>query len=629
MRSGFVGTVGPTPPRSAGARTNAPAGGVAGGHVLCASDWCWIEARPRPDERVSVSRDARGVTIAILGHLIDTVVASGTPATADDLRAGLSPDGTFADRVLQRFEGSYQLLVIDEPQRTVRLFGDHLASRPLFHGSSGARVGFGRSEAEVQQVLGLEPRLSFAGAAGFLAVGYPLGSHTLTDGVHRLRPARELSVRDNGSVRERPWWDLAFGDPAHLRLEEAVEELHALGRASVAQELADGSPFHLALTGGYDSRLLLALLREGGRLPEAAFTWYHRPDVPGSDPVIARSLAAVAGVSHRALRYDPTSFASNLDPWLRTSALGSDNLGHFCAGERFLADHGLPSLPVVLGDHVLGLGGMFATNAEAISSVLRTPWPNLSPALHALLTPEALERVRESVTEQVTAIAADANAHQPKDLHHYLYFHIGVFGWLLAPGYYKEPVLQARRPLASRALLAAASRWPAEVRHDKRVVVALLRDRFADLHAVPTADRSALVDWLTAVQDADGAGGVLGKLVTGAALDGGELAGQIRRDALATRLAALQRSTPTAPDRRRLRAWGVRMRRSLGHLGAAGGLLGRVERLLRRATATTSGPEDDLRHLFRIGLLAAYESRALAPGAGASARAALGAEGRP
>lgn len=629
MRSGFVGTVGPTPPRGAGAQTDPPNARGDLGHVLCASDWCWIEARPRPGERFSVSRDALGITLAILGHLIDTFVASDTPASADDLRSELGPDGAFADRVLQRFEGSYQLLVIDEPKRAVRLIGDHLASRPLFHGRAGARIGFGRSEAEALQVLGLEPRLSFEGAAGFLAVGYPLGSHTLTEGVHRQRPARELCVRADGSVRERPWWDLNFGDPAHLRLEDAVEELHALGRASVLQNLADGSPFHLALTGGYDSRLLLALLREGGRLPEAAFTWFHRPEVPGSDPVIARSLAALAGVSHRALRYEPTSFAGHLDAWLRTSALGSDNLGHFCAGESFLADHGLPSLPVVLGDHVLGLGGTFATNTEAISAVLRTPWPNLSPALHALLTPEALERVRESVVEQVTTIATDAQANQPKDLHHYLYFHIGVFGWLLAPGYYKEPVLQARRPLASRALLAAASRWPAEVRHDKRVVVALLRNRYPDLHAVPTADRSALVDWLTAVQDADGAGGVLSGLLTGAALDGGLLAGQIRRDVVAARLAALQRSAPAAPDRRRLRAWGVRLRRSVGHMGATARLLGRVERLLRRASVTTGGPEDDLRHLFRIGLLAAFERRTLAPGVASAAGASPGTEGRP
>ena len=618
MRSGFVGTVGPSPARAAG-QTGASSETDGHERVLLAADWCWLAARTRAGERLSVARHPSGATVAVLGELVDT----STPlATAEDLFSRLRADGAGVELDPAGFEGSYQVLVIDASRRTIRLINDHLASRPLFHGEDGGRFGFGRSEAEVTRLLGRASRLSFEGAAGFLAVGYPLGSLTLIEGVRRLRPARDLLVNADGMARERAWWDLSFGDPAPRRLHEAVEELHDLTRVSLGDALADGGPFHLALTGGLDSRLLLALLREVGKRPETAFTWYHRPDVNGSDPEVARALAAIAGVPHRTLRYAPDAFALHLDDWLRASALGSDNLGHFCAGETFLADHGLPPHPVLLGDHALGLGGSFATDADAIAGVLRTPWPALSPALRALLAPEAVERLREAVVGQVEAISAATDATRPKDLHHYLYFHVGVFGWLLAPGYYKEPVMPARRPLASRALLEAASRWPAELRLDKRVVVSLLRERFADLHAVPTADRSALVDWRAAVRDVASVGDALGGMLAEAVRDGRLLARDLRRDAVADRLAALRRAAPATRDQRLVRAWGVRLRRAVGHLRLAAGPLQRLERLMRRAAGRDGGPDDDLRYLFRVGLLAAYErqladdtGRPTAPGA--------------
>lgn len=577
--------------------------------MLLDDSWGWAAARTRATERFSVARHEAGTTIAVLGLLVDTSRSVPSLTSATDLIELLGSDGG-GPLDLGRFEGSYQVLVIHERQRAVRLISDHLGSRPLFHSQDVTPVCFGRSEAEVTRLLGRAPRLSLDGAAGLLVAGYPLGSTTLTEGVHRLRPARELVISADGSTLERPWWDLSFDDPAPLSLGEAVEELHALARASIRATLADGTPFQLGLTGGYDSRLLLALLREARSLPETAFTWFSRSNVPGSDPEIARALADRSGVPHSSLQYDPESFAVHLDEWLRTSALGSDNLGHFCAGEQFLADHGLPARPVLLGDHVLGLGGVFSNNDAAIAGVLRTPWPELPPTLRDLLTPAAADRLRERVGAQIAAIAAPTDARQPKDLHHYLYFHVGVFGWLLAPGYYKEPITEARRPLASRALLAAATRWPTALRHDKRVVVALLRERFPDLHAVPTADRSALVDWPAAVQHVASLSENLDGMLQDATRDGSALASDLRPDAIGLRFAALKRApTAVADQRGRLRAWGVRMRRTLGHLRPIAGPFHRIEHLLRRAVMHEGGLDDDVRHLFRIGLLAAYERR--------------------
>lgn len=603
MSSGFVGRVGQRADRRVGA-DGGETPGQGQGTVVLNTEWAWIAIRARPGDHVSRATDGRsGRTVAVVGTLVDTAVSPPRVVHARDVLA----EGRELDPArLRDFDGSYQLLVLDEHRRTVRLIGDHLGSRPLFFDDDPAAKCFGRSEDEVVALAGRRPSLSQEGAIGFLALGFPIGGRTLIDGVRRLRPARELVLDGEGRCSERRWWDLSFAQVGPTRLDDAVDQLHELGMAAHRAVRADGAQLDLALTGGYDSRLVLAMLRETDLLPEGAFTWSSRPGVPGSDPEIAAALAEIAGVPHRSLHYGPETFASRLDAWIRLSALRSDNLGHVCAGATFLHDEGLEPRPVLLGDHVLGLGAEFASRNDAIASVLRVPWPGLSRSLAALLPMSELRHIQATLRDQVEAILAESDATQPKDVHHYLYFHVGVFDWLLAPGYYKEPVLEARRPLAGRALLDAAASWPAALRRDKRVAVTLLRRRYKDLHAVPVADRSALVDWPAAMRSVPSLRHSLGSMLDDAAEGRHPLLAELRTDELNARFEALQHA-PARSGHRRVRAAGVRLRRALGGVPALGAGLRHLERVARRVVADDGDGSGDLRQLFRVGLLARYE----------------------
>lgn len=604
VSSGFVGLVGSRRDRRVpDSRTDAH--DEEREAVLLDTDWAWIAVRSRPTDRVSSSRDeAMGRTVAVLGSLIDVSASVPRPTSAAELLAGGYP---LPAEHLRRFEGDYQVLVIDEPRRTIRLIGDHLGSRPLFYSDTPGPSAFGRSESEVVSLLGRDARLSSQGVAGFLAIGFPVGGLTLTDGVSRLRPARELAIASDGRRKEHAWWDLSFGGEGAGTLDDAVDELHELALVAHRAATAEGDDFHLALTGGIDSRLVLGILREIGRPPARAFTWLSQHGVPGSDPEIARILATIAGVPHEALAYRPEAFTDHLDTWLRASALRSDNLGHICAGPDFLEDHRVAPRPVFLGDHVLGLGGEFANRDDAIASVLRLPWPDLSPSLAALLPTSDFADIQQALREQVSSLLADADATDPKDLHHYLYFHVGIFNWLLAPGYYKEPAVAARRPLASRALLDAAARWPAGLRNDKRVVVTLLQRRYRDLRAVPVADRSALVDWTDAVQNVPAVRETLHDMLDEAADSSHPLLKRLRHEEIRRRFAALQQARTPSIGGSRMRSVGVRIRRVVGRVRVLARPLRHLERLARRTIADGGNRAGEVRQLFRIGLLARYE----------------------
>ena len=358
VSSGFFGRVGPG---ACDKRAVQQQGGdpIETVESVFDAEWATIDAGLREAERFSLARDAEaGLVAAVIGTLVDVVASPPRLVSAADLLTRLRARSRLE---LADFEGTYQIVIAREREREVTISSDHLSSRPLFHTYEGGLATFGRSETEVVLLTAREPRLCLDGAIGLLAVGFPLGERTLTEGIERLRPARELVLQVDRRPHQRTWWDLSFANVTTSHVGVAAEELHARAQISQLATTIDGAPLHLALTGGMDSRLILGLMRETGRLPASTFTWGQRRDVPGSYLEIAQQLAQVAGTDHSTLTYQPDDFAEHLDEWLWISALRSDNLGHFCAGPSFLERCGVPVGPVLLGDHALGVGGRYGS----------------------------------------------------------------------------------------------------------------------------------------------------------------------------------------------------------------------------------------------------------------------------
>lgn len=113
-------------------------------------------------------------------------------------------------------------------------------------------------------------------------------------GIRRLLPSQALDLSDEErAVRHRP---LVKGE-AEASYDETLANVETSLRTAVRNLAASGAPLWLGLTGGYDSRLLLAAMwREG--LDFTTFTW----DIPGmarTDRVLPPLLARDAGVPHQ------------------------------------------------------------------------------------------------------------------------------------------------------------------------------------------------------------------------------------------------------------------------------------------------------------------------------------------
>ncbi len=394
-------------------------------------------------------------------------------------------------------DGAYQLVIRDEPAGRLHFFNDRIGSLYMQYACTEEGVAFAPEAKALFRLLPLRPRMDFAGMVSFLNLGYPVGTLTLFEGVRLLAPAHRwtLDLR-TGAVEQTRTWVQRFEPDRRLTLRAAADLLYEALVAAVQAPLArPAGRAQIALTGGYDSRLVLGLLQRLDALPAEALTWGATDEVPASDVTVARELAALAGVPHRFLRYGPERVPHQARAWCVISELASDNLGFFAAGPGFLAEHTVPADSMFLGEHVIGMSGLPSTVDEAIETVTRLPRNGLQPTLAAVLTPAGRERVSTLLRRELEALVAECPSPRPKDVQDHLYLRMDTFRWLCSPAFYKEPVLTPRRPLFLEPVMAVTSRLPEALRVDKKVLVKVLERHLPAYLRPPLTQADSLPDW--------------------------------------------------------------------------------------------------------------------------------------
>lgn len=142
--------------------------------------------------------------------------------------------------------------------------------------------------------------------AEWLRLGAVLEDRTLFQGIHLLPAGSEWTFRPTGEVRRRRYFEASVAGLAPLSAGDWEEELESRASAAVDRLKMPSEPAVLSLTGGLDSRLLLALLApEPGQLPCHTFAGPLRPC---HDAVEAGRMARAAGQAHEMLRIDRRFF---------------------------------------------------------------------------------------------------------------------------------------------------------------------------------------------------------------------------------------------------------------------------------------------------------------------------------
>lgn len=187
-----------------------------------------------------------------------------------------------------------------EPDGAFRMGSDPFSIFPVFHSETNGLLEIASSPAAINSQPGFQRELDPIGLARYLMGNGSSGERSLDRGIRRLKNGCEIRVSDGGSLEivSGSRFSPEGGAPPDS-FETSCRVANDL-LASACQRHGPEGRTDLLLSGGLDSRLLLAHLTARGNFPRCLSRGY-----PGDDEVVlARRAARKAGCEWSLLRDD-------------------------------------------------------------------------------------------------------------------------------------------------------------------------------------------------------------------------------------------------------------------------------------------------------------------------------------
>lgn len=283
---------------------------AAGDQPMVSADGRWVlvyNGELYDDGSLRAAGDAAGVVWR--GHcdtelLLETCARLGVEAALGQLR------------------GVFAFALWDRQRRELHLVRDRLGLKPLVYGWLGRIVDLA-DEGDTMVDSSAGP-LVFASEAKSIRAGFPAWTPAVCEearadyfdcgyvpaprsiyrGLWALRPGEWLTIAAGGRVQRRRYWDLStFIDRARARpyesRKQARQELTRVIDDAVARRMRVDVPIGVLLSGGVDSTVVAAAMREHGEVRSFTLA-FDEPEYDESD--VAAKVASVLGLRHYRLR---------------------------------------------------------------------------------------------------------------------------------------------------------------------------------------------------------------------------------------------------------------------------------------------------------------------------------------
>jgi asparagine synthase (glutamine-hydrolysing) len=237
--------------------------------------------------------------------------------TQCDTESVLHAYAEWGEECCERLRGMYGFAVWDQERNRLFVARDRMGKKPIYYFDNGSTIVFG---SEVKSLL-LHPdvprEVSLQGVADHLTLRYIPSPDTMFRGIHKLPPGHWMSVTRDG-LRIRRYWDFRFGGERRRSYAEYSEELRERFTDCVRMRLMSDVPLGATLSGGVDSTLIVALMRDMVTGPIQTFAVGYEEE-SHSELKWARLGVDRYDVEHHEVIVTCDDYISNLEPatWFR------------------------------------------------------------------------------------------------------------------------------------------------------------------------------------------------------------------------------------------------------------------------------------------------------------------------
>jgi rhodanese-related sulfurtransferase len=403
----------------------------------------------------------------------DVAVVSGRPLM--DIATVHSADDLIA--ALRAADGVYAAALWRARDQSLHILSDFLGCQPLHRQ--------GTDFASDSKAFDAAPDARGWGA--FIAHGHSVGEDTLLAGVRRVKAAQHISFDAQGIESSAAHWAVPSREEP-----QALDALIDSFTQSVAAYAHIAPDAQFLLSGGYDSRIIAAALRQTGCADVASTILDHADEDGGADGWIANKVAQQLGwrtAPHIEALPDFFSSSAYLDHlWAVDGAYPTHGL-FIAQVMQHVRGHGVweGQLPNVSLRAIHPHGGFAAYDRDKRASANHPRWQ----AASRLFTPEALRHLQTAEA----AATADSRAEFADD-------EIGVGHWVTLNRMRRRAGLNIYQAYGQRAvpLAAGMSRrfWslvqshPAALRREAKLVQLMLEAMAPDLAALPVSSGGAV-----------------------------------------------------------------------------------------------------------------------------------------
>ena len=204
---------------------------------------------------------------------------------------------------LRDLNGWFAGLLIDPRAEAILLFNDRLGLHRVHYTRTDESFAFA---SEAKSLLAIRPqsrRVDLEGLGEFFAIGAQLSERTLFHGVSRLPGGSAWSITRGREVRKQRYFtpdELEHQPPIdtetyYARLRGTLSEI-------IPNYMADDDPIAVSLTGGFDTRAIMAFDdRSAARRLSYTYGGMYRDCF---DVTVGREVARACGYEHTVLRLD-------------------------------------------------------------------------------------------------------------------------------------------------------------------------------------------------------------------------------------------------------------------------------------------------------------------------------------
>ncbi len=181
--------------------------------------------------------------------------------TSSDTEVILNAYLEYGEEFVDRIDGIFAMAIYDERIQKVYLYRDRIGVKPLYYYYDGTGFAFASELKALRKLMDDVPwTIDRLAVYDYLFYQYVPEPKSMYEKVYKLRPATKLvfDVQENRITGEDKYWTIKVNASAGRRRkkEDITEELRALIRQTVQEQLIADVPVGTFLSGGVDSSII-------------------------------------------------------------------------------------------------------------------------------------------------------------------------------------------------------------------------------------------------------------------------------------------------------------------------------------------------------------------------------------